>query len=112
MAINFVSPGDYMISLDVKDAYFSVPIFLPQRKYLRSIWRDQRYEFTCLLFGYSLAPKVLTKNFKPIVSYLRLNGPRVVMFLDDRHLTCCKLYSRVHGTAFFITNYRITKVKN
>ena len=26
MAINFVSPGDYMISLDLKDAYFSVPI--------------------------------------------------------------------------------------
>ena len=26
MAINFVSPGDYMISLDLKDAYFSVHI--------------------------------------------------------------------------------------
>jgi len=26
MAINFVSPGDYMISLDLKDAYFIVPI--------------------------------------------------------------------------------------
>ena len=26
MPINFVSPEDYMISLDLKDAYFSVPI--------------------------------------------------------------------------------------
>ena len=55
MAMNFVSPGDYMVSLDLKDAYFSVPIFQPHCKYLRFIWRDQRYEFTCLPFGYSLA---------------------------------------------------------
>ena len=27
MAMNFVSLGDYMVSLDLKDAYFSVPIF-------------------------------------------------------------------------------------
>ena len=27
MVMNFVSPGDYMVSLDLKDAYFSVPIF-------------------------------------------------------------------------------------
>jgi len=26
LAINCVSPGDYMISLDLKDAYFSVAI--------------------------------------------------------------------------------------
>lgn len=50
MAMNFVSLGDYMVSLDLKDAYFSVPIFRPHCKYLRFIWRDQRYEFTCLPF--------------------------------------------------------------
>ena len=60
MAMNFVSPGDYMVSLDLKDPYFSVPIFRPHCKYLRFIWRDQRYEFTCLPFGYSLAPRVFT----------------------------------------------------
>ena len=72
-----------MVSLDLKDAYFSVPVFRPHCKYLRFIWRDQRYEFTCLPFGYSLAPRVFTKIFKPIVAQLRLNGLRIVIFLDD-----------------------------
>ena len=40
--------------------------------------------------------------FKPIVSYLRLNGLRIVIFFR-RHLTYCKLFSRVCGTALFIT---------
>jgi len=47
MAINFVSPGDYMISLDLNDAYFSVPI--------------------CILFvetrDMSLPAYLFTKNF-------------------------------------------------
>lgn len=83
MALNFISQGDCMISIDLKDAYFSVPIFHPDRKYLRFIWREQRYEFTCLPFGYSLSPRVFTKIFKPIIAHLRLNGLRIVIFLDD-----------------------------
>ena len=55
MAINFVSAGDYTISLDLKDAYFCVPI--------------------CILFvetsDMSLPAYLLTENFKRIVSYLR-----------------------------------------
>ena len=83
MAMNFVSLGDSMVSLDLKDAYFSVAIFRPHCKYLRFIWRNQRYEFTCLPFGYSLAPRVVTKIFKPTVAQLRLNGLRIVILLKD-----------------------------
>ena len=83
MALNFIARGDSMISIDLKDAYFSVPIFPPHRKYLQFMWRDQSYEFSCLPFGYSLGPRVFTKIFKPIVACLRLNGLRIVIFLDD-----------------------------
>ena len=55
IAINFVSAGDYTISLDLKDAYFCVPI--------------------CILFvetsDMSLPAYLMTENFKRIVSYLR-----------------------------------------
>ena len=34
-ALNCISPGDFMVSIDLKGAYFSVPIFQPHRKYLR-----------------------------------------------------------------------------
>ena len=62
-----------MASIDLKDTYFNIPIFGLHRKYLRFIWKNQRYKFTCLPFGYSLAPRVFTKVFKPsyrILDYL------------------------------------------
>ena len=70
-AIESLNYGDYMVSLDLKDASFSVPIFPPHRKYLRFLWNNIRYEFTCLPFGYSLAPRVFTNIFKPILASLR-----------------------------------------
>ena len=83
MALNCISPWDFMVSIDLKDAYFSVPIFQPHRRYLRFLWNFKRYEFTCLPFGYSLAPRVFTKLFKPIIAYFRFLGFRVVIFIDD-----------------------------
>ena len=78
MALNLISPGDFMLSLDLKDAYFNIPIFSLHRKYLRFIWNDQRNEFTCLPFGYSHAPRVFTKVFKLL--HLRLHCLRIIPF--------------------------------
>ena len=83
MGLILISLGDFMVSLNLKDAYFNIPIFSLHRKYVRFIWTSQRYEFTCLPFGYSLAPRVFTKVFKPIISHLRLPGLRIIIFLDD-----------------------------
>ena len=68
LAINYVSPGDYMVFLDLKDAYFSVPVHPLDRKLLRFFWKGQRFEFTCLPFGCSLAPRVFTKILKPFAA--------------------------------------------
>ena len=83
LALNCISPGDFILSIDLKDAYFSVPIFQPHRKYSRFLWNFKRYEFTCLPFGYSLAPRVFTKIFKPVIAYFRFLGFRVIIFIDD-----------------------------
>ena len=83
MVLNLISPGDFMVSLDLKDAYFNIPVFSLHCKYLHFIWKNQHYEFICLPFGYSLAPRVFAKVFKPIILYLRLHGLRIIIFLDD-----------------------------
>ena len=72
-----------MISIDLKDAYLSVPIFQEHRKYLRFIWEEMTYEFQCLPFGLSSAPRVFTKLMKPVMALLRQQGIRSVIFLDD-----------------------------
>jgi hypothetical protein len=67
-SLSLRTPG---VALIIKYAYFSVPIFQPHRKYLRFLWQSKLFEFTCLPFWYSLAPRVFTKIFKPIMAHFR-----------------------------------------
>ena len=56
----------YMASIDIKDAYYIVPIALENRKYLKFAWRDTLYQYTCLPNGLSSAPRIFTKIMKPV----------------------------------------------
>ena len=80
---HLLSPGDYMASVDLKDAYFSVPIDVRDRHFLRFTWKGTLYEFTCLPFGYSLAPRTFTKILKPVYASLRFRNIRVIFYIDD-----------------------------
>ena len=51
MLRDLLRPGDWMASIDLKDAYLSVAIWEEHRKYLRFVWNSQLYEFQCLPFG-------------------------------------------------------------
>ena len=72
-----------MSSLDLQDAYYLVSIHESSRKFLRFLFEDQLYEFTCLPFGLSTAPYVFTKLTKPVAAYLRKLGFQSVVYLDD-----------------------------
>ena len=56
MIKDLLQPGDWMCSLDLKDAYLTVPIAKEHRKYLRFLWDGRIFEFTCLPFGLCSAP--------------------------------------------------------
>lgn len=73
----------YMATIDLKDAYFLIPVHNRFRKYLRYQINNQLYEFTCLPFGLCTAPSVFTKIIKPVLSYLRVRGVMCVAYLDD-----------------------------
>ena len=51
-----VRPGDWGASLDLTDAYFQIPFAKADRKWLRFVWEDQKFQFRALPFGLSLAP--------------------------------------------------------
>ena len=66
--LSSIRKGDWMISIDLKDAYFHIPIHLDSRKFLRFVWREKVWQFRSLCFGLSTAPQVFTRVMAPVAA--------------------------------------------
>ncbi|XP_064111329.1 uncharacterized protein LOC135218810 [Macrobrachium nipponense] len=96
-----LSQGDWMVSLDMQDAYFHVPSGLKEvspdmqdayfhvpihqdsRKYLRFVFQDKILQFRTLCFNLSTAPQVFTRVLNSLTQWLHLMVINVSMYLDD-----------------------------
>ena len=83
MLRDLLRKGDIMVKIDLKDAYFTVPVWRNHQKFLRFVRKETMYEFVCLPFGLASAPRVFTKLMKPVVALLRQLGIRLIIYLDD-----------------------------
>ena len=79
--LTLVPPNCYMAKVDIKDAYYSVPILPEHQKYLKFYFRGNIYQFTCLPNG--SGPRIFTKLLKCLLSHLRLQQVAVARFIDD-----------------------------
>lgn len=82
-AKDLLSRGDFMASIDLKDAYFLIPVHEDFRKFLRFKFQNKLFQFTCLPFGLCTSPYIYTKLMKPIMNKLRLLGIITVIYIDD-----------------------------
>ncbi|XDV20720.1 hypothetical protein PO909_025991 [Leuciscus waleckii] len=78
-----IRPGDWFISLDLKDAYFQIQITPRHRPFLRFAFDGREYQYTVLPFGLSLAPRAFTKCMDTPLAPLRRRGMRILNYLDD-----------------------------
>ena len=78
-----IRQGDWMISLDLQDAYLQVPIHPESRRYLRFTMGGVPYQFRVLCFGLTTAPQVFTRLMAPISAILHHYGIRILRYLDD-----------------------------
>ena len=78
-----VHQGDWMVSLDLKDAYLQVPMHSESRKFLRFMVGGKVYQFKVLCFGLSTAPQVFTRVMAPVSAILHRTGVRLRRYLDD-----------------------------
>ncbi|CAB3997174.1 Gag-Pro-Pol poly [Paramuricea clavata] len=82
-AVKLIRPGCFMASIDLKDAYYSIPVADEDRKFLMFEWQGTFYQFTCLPNGLSCAPGVFTKILKPVYSHLRGLRHTCMGHIDD-----------------------------
>ena len=78
-----VREGDFLASLDLKDAYFQIPIHGSSRKLLRFMSEGTVYQFKALCFGLSTAPQVFTRVFAAVSAWAHARGIRLLRYLDD-----------------------------
>ena len=81
--LRLVTPGAYMAKIDIKDAYYSVPIKLKDQKCLKFTFDQVLFQFTMLPNGYSPGPRKFAKLLKPPLSTLRKQGVTVAEYIDD-----------------------------
>ena len=86
--------GEWVTSIDFKDAYFHIPIHSQYRKYMRFHIQGQSYQFKALPFGLSTAPMEFTVVAKEVKLMALQRGIRIHQYLDDwlvsatSHQTC------------------------
>ena len=75
--------GEWVTSIDFKDAYFHIPIQEQSRKYLRFHVQGQTYQFKALPFGLSTAPLEFIVVAKEVKLMATQRGIRIHQYLDD-----------------------------
>jgi ribonuclease HI len=83
VVLSHLQKGDWMASLDLKDAYFHVPVQPGFRPFLRFEFLGKVYQFKVLPFGLSTAPRVFTKILAPVIGLLHRRGIHIYPYLDD-----------------------------
>ena len=85
-ALLLMEQNCFMASIDLQDAYYTVPIKNSSRKYLRFMHKNKVYQYTCLPNGLASAPRIFTKLLKPVMSELRKQGYSCLSYIDDIYI--------------------------
>ena len=75
--------GDRTITVDLRDAYFHIPIFRRHRKFLRFCIQGRAYQYRSLAFAPKTSPRVFTKIESVVAAHFRTQGIRLAVYLDN-----------------------------
>ena len=113
-----VQPGYYFASLDLTDAYYSIPLHPSAWPFVRFVWRGVTYEYMTLLFGLASSPRVFTKMVTAAVKFLKvvfliwLTG-----YIDDFMIMAkdpmtCMVHTHICILVFHILGFEVNMKKS
>lgn len=86
-AISLLFQGCFMVSIDLRDAYYHVPIHPHFQQYLRVAIElgseVHHYQYQALPFGITVAPRIFTKIIAEVSAHLREREGLLIPYLDD-----------------------------
>jgi len=74
---------DFMLKLDLKDVYFSIPLHQKLEEISEIYLGGQHIRISCPMFGLAQAPKIFSKLLKIPMSILRRLNIRLSIYIDD-----------------------------
>ena len=78
-----IEVDDEMITMDLENGFHHVKIKVEDRKYLGMYWKGTYYRWCVMPFGVKSALYFFNKILGPVVRFLRVNGIRNALFVDD-----------------------------
>ena len=108
----------FFTSIDLTDAYFSIPLNQSAWKYIRFLWRNVTYEFSVIMFGLGASPRVFTKMISAVVKFLRLTFALLILaYLDDFLIQAesyekCLLHTEMAILVFQILGFEVNYAKS
>ena len=95
--------GEWVTSIDFKDAYFHIPIHSQSRKYMRFHLQGCSCQFEALPFGLSMAPMEFTVVAKEVKLMALQKGIRIHQYLDDWLVRASTLHTCLQHTQTLVT---------
>lgn len=101
---DLLRPKEFMIKIDLKDAYLHMKYRRCHWKYGAFWWNKEPWCFVGMMFGHTHAPRWFTKLMKPVVKYIRSLNIRCVIYLDDLLVFCGRDFAEASRIAMFVRN--------
>ena len=76
-----------MASVDLKDAFYSIPVNKTNQKYFKFQWEGHYFQFSGMPNGYGPAMRIFTKQLKPVNWWLQ-NIPNTTNFIHAPDIDC------------------------
>jgi len=95
--------GDWAVSIDLRDAYFHLPVRESDRKYLSFSYKGEVWRFKNLCFGLATAPYFFTKVMTEFQRILSLQDVSIHVYLDDWLIRSLDREKLIRQTATVLT---------